>query len=99
MNNQLLKNSLSRQQAQAVAASQTDAGSELQENIITALCGPLQATNASEFKKGRAAAYRKLDPLSRYIVDELLLCESLDVAFIQLEYAIENLSNACLSIL
>jgi len=99
MNNNLLKRSLSRQQAISVATSQTDAGSEMQENIITALCGPLLATNSAEFKKGRAAAYRKLDPLSRYIVDEMLLAESLDAAFVSLEYAIANLENASLAIL
>lgn len=94
MNNNLLKRSLSRQQAAAVAASQADAGLEMQENIMTTLCGPLLPANSKEFIKGRAAAYRKLDPLSRYIVDELLLSPSLDVAYVSLEYAIENLRNA-----
>lgn len=90
---------LSRNQAKAISESQKDLGGKSQQDMALALGGRKGARGWDELVKERIEAYKKLDPLSKFIVTELLGNGTIAESSASMGYAIDNLSKAINAIL
>ena len=86
------KRKLSLEQATAVAESQFDLGGLSKKDMVIALSG-CKATTQQEEVNIKNEAYKRLDPFSRFIVDEMLCQDSIEESLVSIEYAIANLKS------